>query len=208
MPPAAAPQDRRAVSKGFDTRKQHFSAACWGHDDPPGLSGRCRFRKRSITVNGWRPGLLRRALTRVSHRATVKRGFRLVSRARRPIGPSTFVVRSSDFRLHRDPTVREAEGSLPRAYPPINPASPPRGAIEFLGGDVTRPRAADDFATIRARMEELRRERAQASKTETGRTADRNHDADDPRIKILMDRMWPKPGNLPGLAARRHGSGR
>jgi len=73
---------------------------------------------------------------------------------------------------------------------------------------VTRPRAADDFATIRARMEELRRERAQASKTETGRAADRNHDADDPRIKILMDRMWPKPGNLPGLAARRHGSGR
>jgi len=27
---------------------------------------------------------------------------------------------------------------------------------------VTRPRAADDFATIRARLEELRRERAQA----------------------------------------------
>ena len=26
---------------------------------------------------------------------------------------------------------------------------------------MTRPRAADDFATIRARMEELRRERAQ-----------------------------------------------
>jgi len=73
---------------------------------------------------------------------------------------------------------------------------------------VTRPRAADDFATIRARMEELRRERAQASKTEPRGTADRKHDADDPRIKILMDRMWPKPGNLPGLAARRHGSGR
>jgi len=31
---------------------------------------------------------------------------------------------------------------------------------------VTRPRAADDFAAIRARMEELRRERAQASKKE------------------------------------------
>ena len=28
---------------------------------------------------------------------------------------------------------------------------------------MTRPRAADDFATIRARMEELRRERAQVS---------------------------------------------
>ena len=30
------------------------------------------------------------------------------------------------------------------------------------GGNVTRPRAADDFAAIRARMEELRRERARA----------------------------------------------
>ena len=28
---------------------------------------------------------------------------------------------------------------------------------------VTRPRAADDFVTIRSRMEELRRERAQAA---------------------------------------------
>jgi hypothetical protein len=32
---------------------------------------------------------------------------------------------------------------------------------------VTRPRAADDFAAIRARMEELRRERAQASRKDT-----------------------------------------
>ena len=31
------------------------------------------------------------------------------------------------------------------------------------GGNVTRPRAADDFAAIRARMEELRRERARAA---------------------------------------------
>jgi hypothetical protein len=32
---------------------------------------------------------------------------------------------------------------------------------------VARPRAADDFATIRARMEELRRERDRADDTET-----------------------------------------
>jgi hypothetical protein len=31
------------------------------------------------------------------------------------------------------------------------------------GGKMTRPRAADDFAVIRARMVELRRERAQGS---------------------------------------------
>jgi hypothetical protein len=31
------------------------------------------------------------------------------------------------------------------------------------GEDVNRPRAADDFATIRARMEELRRERGEGA---------------------------------------------
>ena len=35
---------------------------------------------------------------------------------------------------------------------------------------VTRPRAADDFATIRARMEELRRERAQVFVEARGRS--------------------------------------
>jgi hypothetical protein len=34
------------------------------------------------------------------------------------------------------------------------------------GADVNRPRAADDFATIRARMEELRREREVAQAAE------------------------------------------
>ena len=37
---------------------------------------------------------------------------------------------------------------------------------------MTRPRAADDFATIRARMEELRRERAQASQQQETRDSD------------------------------------
>jgi hypothetical protein len=39
--------------------------------------------------------------------------------------------------------------------------------------DVNRPRAADDFATIRARMEELRRERegAQAAESDLQRDA-------------------------------------
>jgi len=35
------------------------------------------------------------------------------------------------------------------------------------GTDVNRPRAADDFATIRARMEELRREREGALAAES-----------------------------------------
>ena len=37
-----------------------------------------------------------------------------------------------------------------------------RARMEELRRERVRPRAADDFATIRARMEELRRERAQA----------------------------------------------
>jgi hypothetical protein len=36
-----------------------------------------------------------------------------------------------------------------------------RARMEELRRERARPRAADDFATIRARMEELRRERAQ-----------------------------------------------
>ena len=35
------------------------------------------------------------------------------------------------------------------------------------GADVNRPRAADDFATVRARIEELRRQREGAQATES-----------------------------------------
>jgi hypothetical protein len=42
-----------------------------------------------------------------------------------------------------------------------------RARMEELRRERARPRAADDFAVIRARMEELRRERAQVL-TETG----------------------------------------
>jgi len=73
---------------------------------------------------------------------------------------------------------------------------------------VNRPRAADDFATIRTRIEELRRERAQALKRESG-------DPDDTvsggrgllrgtegRGRSEQERA------LPGLPTRRLGSGR
>jgi hypothetical protein len=42
--------------------------------------------------------------------------------------------------------------------------------LRAFGGNVTRPRAADDFATIRARMEELRCERAQVFAETGGRS--------------------------------------
>jgi hypothetical protein len=73
---------------------------------------------------------------------------------------------------------------------------------------VTKPRAADDFATIRARLEELRRERAQAFGKESR----------DPEEALASSRGLPKgtegrpraeserpPAGSPG---RRYGSGR
>lgn len=58
--------------------------------------------------------------------------------------------------------------------------SPPRAADDFpvirarmeeLRRERARPRAADDFRAIRARMEELRRERAQQSAERRSRSA-------------------------------------
>ena len=73
---------------------------------------------------------------------------------------------------------------------------------------MTRPRAADDFATIRARMEELRRERAQASKTETRGTEDRSLDTRG-LLRRLEGRPRPEPEDLPtASSSRRYGSGR
>ena len=73
---------------------------------------------------------------------------------------------------------------------------------------MTRPRSADDFATIRARMEELRRERAQALKkvsvnpdeaVSSGRGLLRGPEG---RMRSEQER------SLPGLPTRRLGSGR
>ena len=45
-----------------------------------------------------------------------------------------------------------------------------RARMEELHRERARPRAADDFATIRARLEELRRERAQVLAEVRGRS--------------------------------------
>ena len=73
---------------------------------------------------------------------------------------------------------------------------------------MTRPRAADDFATIRARMEELRRERAPAPKRD-GRDPDAVASggrsllkASDSRQRLENER-WST-----GASSRRYGSGR
>ena len=73
---------------------------------------------------------------------------------------------------------------------------------------MTRPRAADDFATIRARLEELRRERAQASKTETRDTEDRILETRG-LLKRPEGRQRPDPvDSQAGSSSRRYGSGR
>jgi hypothetical protein len=70
---------------------------------------------------------------------------------------------------------------------------------------VTRPRAADDFTTIRARMEELRRERAQASKTDTENRGPETRGL----LRRLEGRQRPEPeDSRVGSSSRRYGSGR
>ena len=72
---------------------------------------------------------------------------------------------------------------------------------------MTRPRAADDFATIRARMEELRRERAPAPKKES-----RDPDAaSGGRSLLKVSESRPRLENerwSTGASSRRYGSGR
>jgi hypothetical protein len=73
---------------------------------------------------------------------------------------------------------------------------------------VTRPRVADDFAAIRARMEELRRERAQAVKKDA-QDADETGLGGRGLLKRLESRHGPEPRELPtGLPSRRYGSSR
>lgn len=73
---------------------------------------------------------------------------------------------------------------------------------------MNRPRAADDFATIRARMEELRRERAQALKKDAGDPEDTVSGSRGP-LRGSEARPRSEPERLlPGLPTRRLGSGR
>lgn len=73
---------------------------------------------------------------------------------------------------------------------------------------MTRPRAADDFATIRARMEELRRERAQALKKEAQDTESAGPGSRG-LLRRIEGRPRPEPEDLPAASSgRRYGSGR
>ncbi len=58
---------------------------------------------------------------------------------------------------------------------------------------MTQPRAADDFATIRARLQELRHERAEATPTETdaGTEGSQPHRDAEKRSKERRERSPP-----------------
>jgi hypothetical protein len=73
---------------------------------------------------------------------------------------------------------------------------------------VTRPRAADDFTTIHARLAELRREREQASKQDI--PGDRGPAPGGPGLLSAPEgRQRPeKAGWLTVSAGRRYGPGR
>jgi hypothetical protein len=57
------------------------------------------------------------------------------------------------------------------------------------GGNVNRPRAADDFATIRARMEELRRENSQVPADDNNSATPRTQSAGKPGLPLAVRRM-------------------
>jgi len=57
------------------------------------------------------------------------------------------------------------------------------------GGNVNRPRAADDFATIRARMEELRRENAGVPSDDDNSATPRTQSTGKPGLPLAVRRM-------------------
>ena len=66
---------------------------------------------------------------------------------------------------------------------------------------MSRPRAADDFATIAARVAELRREREMAAKQDASAAGDAGDGAKVPRSPD--GRVRPDKGELPGLGVGR-----
>jgi hypothetical protein len=89
------------------------------------------------------------------------------------------------------------------ASPFNNLAAPTKGRSQSLcGGNVSRPRAADDFATIAARLAELRRERELAARRAPAGADDPTSDGSRPSRgdegRPRLDR-----GELPGLGVGR-----
>jgi hypothetical protein len=87
----------------------------------------------------------------------------------------------------------------PLFKPPLGPPDRPQ---KHIGGNVTRPRAADDFATINARLAELRRERELAAKQDA--RGDDASGSDAPRMaRGAEGRYRSDKAELPGLGVGR-----
>ena|ERR1700693_206590 len=56
-----------------------------------------------------------------------------------------------------------------------SPPTPAMDRHEIRGGNMARPRAADDFVAIRARLEELRRERSPAAREDPVEPSDKTY---------------------------------
>jgi hypothetical protein len=81
------------------------------------------------------------------------------------------------------------------------PVEVPRSIGKPGGGNVTRPRAADDFAAIHARLVELRREREMAAKQDA-KTDELT--GDGPRLpRSPESRLRPDKADLPGIGVGR-----
>jgi hypothetical protein len=113
---------------------------------------------------------------------------------------------SAPIPLDRKPACWQACARPLSAHRISLPRRPTLGKI--TGGNVTRPRAADDFATIHARLVELRREREKASKQDVpgedspGRGERNLLDAPESRQRL------EKNGWLTVATGRRYGPGR
>jgi hypothetical protein len=110
----------------------------------------------------------------------------------------------ADFRLLNEPSVRQHMLAFRTSRACLRAA----GTRKFRRKPVTRPRAADDFATIYARLVELRREREQASKQDGA-----GDDAPSRSERTLLGsaegrQRLEKNGWLTVSAGRRYGPGR
>jgi hypothetical protein len=86
--------------------------------------------------------------------------------------------------------------------PPFNEPAAWGWPAKQSGGNVSRPRAADDFATIAARLAELRREREMAARPEASAEGDAGRNSS--RMPRGSDgRARPDKGELPGLGVGR-----
>jgi hypothetical protein len=156
-----------------------------------------------------------RALQRHTHRAVSPSPLARMCRRRGAIPPQRAIL-SHPLRVSSafdrpglcDVAAGEAETCLGKLTTLRSYRACPRAierhqnSTKRMGGNVTRPRAADDFAAIRARMEELRRER------EGAQAAESDLQQDPPMHRARTARWQPSEMDAGPGRVRQSGSGR